>query len=68
MMSKKEKFVFEVKLIGDTDVGKSTTLARFKEGIFIDNITSTIIGLDVHTKDVTFSRDGAEQSVQVTKT
>ena len=44
---------FKVVLIGDSDVGKSSTFIRFRDGKFDDYIQSTI-GLDFATREISF--------------
>ena len=43
--------IYKVVLVGEAGVGKSSIFKRYRDGIFIERITSTL-GLDKFTKDV----------------
>ena len=57
--------LFKVVLIGDCEVGKSSTFIRFRDGIYEDYIQSTI-GLDKATQNVTFQMDENDPSSEKT--
>ena len=65
MASPKKPALYKVVMIGESDVGKSSTFVRFKDGRFYEHLTSTI-GLDSHTRSITFKdKSGTENKVQV---
>ena len=56
---------FKVVLIGNCDVGKSSTFIRFRDGRFDDYIQSTI-GLDMAYKEVKFRTNKNDASTEKT--
>ena len=58
---------FKVVLIGDCDVGKSSTFIRFRDGRFDDYIQSTI-GLDMTAREVKFRTNKTDISTEKTAT
>lgn len=43
-------YCFKILIIGDASVGKSAILTRFSEGIFLDGVYTSTIGIDFNSK------------------
>ena len=59
-----ENALYKIILLGDEDVGKSSFFVRYRDNLFVENLSDTF-GLDKTTKTITYMDNDRKVEVNV---